>query len=125
MAPWSRGRERIGLHEAARRLGVHYMTAYRYIRTGRLPAERHGANWMIDPADLDKMRAPGRVRRGTGSVRTEGAAQLVARMVAGDEVGAWNTVEAALASSLEPSDVYHELLCPRCETSGRAGRRES
>src|SRR5271165_7170218 len=34
---------RVTLREAAERLGVHYMTAYRYVRTGRLPAEREGA----------------------------------------------------------------------------------
>jgi MerR family transcriptional regulator, light-induced transcriptional regulator len=28
----------LGLQEAADQLGVHYMTAYRYVRTGRLPA---------------------------------------------------------------------------------------
>ena len=38
---------RVTLHEAAKRLGVHYMTAYRYVRTGRLPAERDGAHWLI------------------------------------------------------------------------------
>ena len=30
----------ITLQEAADRLGVHYMTAYRYVRTGRMPATR-------------------------------------------------------------------------------------
>jgi excisionase family DNA binding protein len=115
MAP---NRERISLHEAANRLGVHYMTAYRYIRTGRLPAERDGSNWLVDPRDLDAMRAPGRVPRGTGSVRAEGAAQLAARMVAGDEAGAWNTVQAALASSLAPGDVYREMLVPALRDIG-------
>ena len=111
-------RERISLHEAAHRLGVHYMTAYRYVRTGRLPAERDGTRWIVDPADLDRMRAPGPVRRGTGSVRSEGSAKLVTRMVAGDEAGAWSTVEAALASSLEPADVYYELLVPALRAIG-------
>jgi excisionase family DNA binding protein len=114
----SPNRERISLQEAAQRLGVHYMTAYRYVRTGRLPAERDGPNWLVDPRDLDAMRGPGRVPRGTGSVRTEGAAQLAARMVAGDEAGAWNTVEAALASSLAPGDVYRDLLVPALRDIG-------
>jgi methanogenic corrinoid protein MtbC1 len=39
-------------------------------------------------------------------------------MVAGDEAGAWNTVEAALASSLEPADVYHDLLVPALREIG-------
>jgi excisionase family DNA binding protein len=113
-------RERISLQEAARRLGVHYMTAYRYVRTGRLPAVREGPNWSIDLADLDAMREPGRTPRGTGSVRAEGSTQLAARMVAGDEAGAWNTVEAALASSLQPADVYHDLLLPALHDIGTA-----
>jgi excisionase family DNA binding protein len=107
------------LHEAAERLGVHYMTVYRYIRTGRLPATRDGRNWRIAPADLERLRAPVRVRRGQGSIKSEGAKHLVARMIAGDETGAWNTVEAALASSLQPSAVYHDLLVPALREIGR------
>ena len=42
--------EPISLQEAASRLGVHYMTAYRYVRTGRLPARRDGAQWFVDVA---------------------------------------------------------------------------
>ncbi len=94
------------------------MTVYRYVRTGRLPAERDGAHWTVDPVDLDRMRAPGPVRRGTGSVRSEGSAKLVTRMVAGDEAGAWSTVEAALASSLEPAEIYCELLVPALRDIG-------
>jgi excisionase family DNA binding protein len=108
----------ISLHEAATRLGVHYMTVYRYVRTGRLPARRDGANWTIDPADLEQVRSRTPARRGKGTIRSKGAAQLVNRMVAGDEAGAWNTVEAALASSLEPADVYHDLLVPALREIG-------
>src|SRR6056297_2092647 len=50
----SRGRERMGatddhisLQDAADELGVHYMTAYRYVRTGRLEAEKAGAVWQV------------------------------------------------------------------------------
>ena len=110
--------EWITLQEAADRLGVHYMTAYRYVRTGRLPARRDGVQWMVDPSDLQKMRAPGRPRRRSGSVRAEGPVKLAARMVAGDEAGAWSVVEAALASGLDPADVYLDLLVPALEAVG-------
>src|SRR4249920_17091 len=108
----SRARKPITLQEAADRLGVHYMTAYRYVRTGRLPARREGVQWMIDPADLAKMRSPERTTRGHGTVRSEGPAKLAARMAAGDEPGAWGVVEAALASGVEAADVYLDLLVP-------------
>ena len=47
----------LGLQEAADRLGVHYMTAYRYVRTGRLPATRIGSQWWVDPGDLKEAGA--------------------------------------------------------------------
>ena len=40
------------LYEAAEQLGVHYMTVYRYVRTGRLPGHKVGAEWRSDPDDL-------------------------------------------------------------------------
>lgn len=48
------------LQQAADRLGVHYMTAYRYVRTGRLPADRRGGRWSVaatDVAELARHRA--------------------------------------------------------------------
>ena len=110
--------DHISLHEAADRLGVHYMTVYRYVRTGRLPARRDGAQWLIDPADLAKMRAPGRARSRPGRVRAEGPAKLAARMIAGDEAGAWAVVEATLASGVEPSDIYLDFLVPALRAVG-------
>src|SRR4051794_39840097 len=115
----------ITLQEAADRLGVHYMTAYRYVRTGRLPARREGVQWMVDPADLQKMRAPGRPPRRSGGVRPEGPAKLAARMVAGDEAGAWTLVEAALASGAEPTEVYLELLAPAMQVVGDGWEAET
>ena len=101
------------LQEAAERLGVHYMTAYRYVRTGKLPAEKAGVHWMVDPADVDRLRTTPTSRRPRGSVRTEGPAKPAARMVDGDEAGAWTIVENALTSTLDPQDVHLDLLAPR------------
>jgi excisionase family DNA binding protein len=110
--------DRITLQEAAERLGVHYMTAYRYVRTGRLPADRDGVLWMVDPVDLRRMRAPGRSRNRRGSVRAEGPAKLAARMVAGDEAGSWGIVEAAMAAGVDPFDIYLDLLVPALHAVG-------
>ena len=35
------------LLQVADKLGVHYMTVYRYVRTGRLPATRVGGIWQV------------------------------------------------------------------------------
>jgi excisionase family DNA binding protein len=57
-----------GLREAAELLGVHYMTVYRYIRTGRLPAHQAGSQWEISAADLKQFRrAKGHRRTGPES----------------------------------------------------------
>ena len=101
--------ERITLHEAAHRLGVHYMTAYRYVRTGRLKAESDDGRWLVDPADLDRLMAGDR-RRGRGHARAEARTALTARLVAGDEPGSWTIVESALASGGEPADVLLEIV---------------
>ena len=113
----ARSAARITLQEAADRLGVHYMTAYRYVRTGRLPAEREGALWMVDPTDLRRMRAPGRPPR-RGTARGERPATLAARMVAGDEAGAWAVIESTLSSGTDPADVHLDLLVPALRLVG-------
>jgi excisionase family DNA binding protein len=100
---------RITLQEAAERLGVHYMTAYRYVRTGRLPASRDGVQWRVEPADLHRLAARGaRRRRGTG--RTDSPRTLASRLVAADEAGSWAVLESALASGAEPDRVLLDLL---------------
>ena len=115
--------KRITLHEAAERLAVHYMTAYRYVRTGRLPARREGARWTVDPADVDRLRAPARHRR-RGEARLN-RSQLADRLVASDEPGAWALIEGALVSGMDPVDVHMELLAPALRLIGdrwEAGR---
>ncbi|MEY2765605.1 MAG: Helix-turn-helix domain, partial [Actinomycetota bacterium] len=42
----------VTLHEAARRLRVHYMTVYRYVRSGRLPARQEDGEWKVLVSDI-------------------------------------------------------------------------
>jgi MerR family transcriptional regulator, light-induced transcriptional regulator len=110
--------ELISLHEAARRLGVHYMTAYRYVRTGRLPARRDGQEWLINPGDLRLLKPPAAAEPGRRA-RSDRVPTLRSRMIAGDEAGAWRIVEDALASGTEPSGVYLDLLVPVLRSIGK------
>ncbi|HVJ97152.1 MAG TPA: helix-turn-helix domain-containing protein, partial [Acidimicrobiia bacterium] len=49
--------DKISLQDAAERLGVHYMTAYRYVRLGHLPAERDdGGRWYVRARDVDALK---------------------------------------------------------------------
>lgn len=111
--------DRIGLRDAAEQLGVHYMTAYRYVRTGRLPAHRDGAQWTVDLDDLDAFVQ----RSGTDASRprrrrVRRPSDLAARLVAGDEAGSWTLIEDAMTSSLSPEEVYVDLLVPALREIG-------
>jgi excisionase family DNA binding protein len=129
------------LAEAAQELGVHYMTVYRYVRTGRLPARQVGGEWQIEPADLARLRerAPGPARgaRARGAqgqdVRAEGAParaslklwqeQFEARIVAGDEPGSWALIEAVLAAGMKPDESLLELVAPAMRSIGTHWQR--
>lgn len=104
----------IDLREAAHRLGVHYMTAYRYVRMGRLPATQDGGRWLIDPKDVDGLR-PGRAqataRRGHANPQSYGR-RLQARVLAGDEPGAWRLLESFLVSGGTPKEAMLDVLAP-------------
>ena len=105
----------LGLQEAADRLGVHYMTVYRYVRTGRLPARRIGSQWRVDPRDLGAVAAgspvTGRPRAETQRAsRAAVARRLEDRLVAGDEPGAWTIVEGRLSSGSDPDEILLDGL---------------
>jgi excisionase family DNA binding protein len=108
------------LDEAAQRLGVHYMTAYRYVRLGRLPARKVDGRWRVRLTDLQALRqgraapAAGAPRRNLGAFR----ARLRDRILEGDEGGAWAITEAALAGGAAPVDVYVDLFAPTMRDIG-------
>jgi excisionase family DNA binding protein len=47
--------EFLELQEAADALGVHYQTAYRWVRSGRLPAQLIGNKYLVSRDDLDTL----------------------------------------------------------------------
>ena len=106
------------LHEAAEYLGTHYMTVYRYVRLGRLPARKVGGMWQVAVQDLDELQED-RQASPAGRRSADWTARLESRLVAGDEAGAWGVVEAALASGSEPSDVHVEMFGPALTSIGK------
>lgn len=99
------------LQEAADQLGVHYMTVYRYVRLGRLPARKAGGVWEVDAADLEGLRR-GHDRSVRPKRSADWASRLEARLLEGDEAGAWGVVEGALTSGTTPAEIYTEALSP-------------
>ena len=107
------------LQEAAESLGVHYMTAYRYVRQGRLLATRHGTKWQVHPADVKALRGYGDGRERRGAARTVTDSEgLERRMLAGDSAGAWWLVESHLSGGSDPSGVLTELVVPALRSIG-------
>jgi excisionase family DNA binding protein len=112
----------LSLREAADLLGVHYMTIYRRVRLGILPARKVAGTWWLDPADVERSTttpARGRRRRGTAQPRASMWRQrLQERMLRGDVAGSWQVVEAAMTSGFEPDEIYVGLLAPSLHAIG-------
>lgn len=98
------------LQEAADQLGVHYMTVYRWVRTGKLPATKQGASWSVRQSDLDDLAAPPATAPTTKGKRVDHVGRLARRLAAGDEAGAMAVAEAALAGGMEPEALYLDVL---------------
>ena len=107
--------ESISLRAAAEDLGLHYMTVYRYVRTGRLAAKKEGGQWFVDPADVEAIAngddsSPG--------VRSRAAGQLEDRLLVADEAGAWAVVSQTLTSGAEPAEIHLRMLIPAMRSIG-------
>lgn len=103
------------LAQAAAALGVHYMTAYRYVRTGRLEAHYDGNQWWVNPAHLESTRttgAPGRRSAVRPRPGRDYASDLLAALTAGDEATAWQIAQDALTAGMNPERIYLEALAP-------------
>ena len=102
------------LSEAAIRLGVHYMTAYRYVRLGLLAAHKEAGVWRVEVTDLDAFRAAATAPLGEGAGRRRApwAQRLADRLVAGDAAGAWGVIEAALAAGSDLEAIHLDVLTP-------------
>ena len=104
------------LHQVADRLGVHYMTVYRYIRTGRLPATKVGGEWQVAEGDVVAMETSPTAQRRVRQRRWDDL--LVQRLIAGDEQGAWHVLQDCLASGRDPDAVYLEVIGPALAAIG-------
>jgi excisionase family DNA binding protein len=111
------------LQEAADQLGVHYMTVYRYVRLGLLPATKQAGVWRVDHADLEAFSAAPAARSPATRRRAPWAERLESRLMAGDAGGAWGVVEAAMASGAELDEIYLEVLSPALVSIGERWQR--
>jgi excisionase family DNA binding protein len=108
--------ELLSLKDVAERLEVHYMTAYRYVRLGMLPATQQGRSWVVRADDLAVFAEtpPSATQRGDAPWDE----RLLSRMLEADVSGAWALTEAALASGMKPSEAFDALLVPALRNVG-------
>ncbi len=109
------------LQEVAEALGVHYMTAYRYVRTGRLSGVKVGSEWRVRVDDVQAFAHPD--APAPGPRRRDYPRRLGERLLVGDETGAWSVVEGALAAGVDPSEVYTDVIAPALSGIGDAWAR--
>jgi len=110
----------LNLKQVAAVLGVHYMTAYRYVRTGRLAARQVGTGWVVDAGDVTAFaaRAAG---DGGPTPASNWRPRLATTLAAGDETAAWRVIEQALAAGMPPAQCYLDLLVGAIDdVSGRS-----
>jgi excisionase family DNA binding protein len=111
----------VTLQEAAQQLGLHYMTVYRYVRTGKLPATQDGLIWRIRASDINALKDSRGSAKGSRSRRTTATGTsraLEARLLAGDSAGAWWLIESRLGGGLDPAGVVTTLLAPALRSIG-------
>lgn len=121
--------EFLTLEEAAERLGVHYMTAYRYVRQGKLSATRVKGVWQVTPQAIDEFRQRLNERKerphtGDDSRRTgDYVNELHACLVNADAGGAWGVLQRAIDAGGEIGTVYLEILAPAMARIGEEWSR--
>lgn len=119
--------ETLNLKQVAAKLDVHYMTAYRYVRQGHLPARRDASGWRIEPDALAHFAS----NRSAGTPVDEPQAsdlgldevdwceRTVAAILANDEVTAWHLIERALAAGHDPAYCFLDMIAAAMVEIGR------
>jgi MerR family transcriptional regulator, light-induced transcriptional regulator len=119
-------RDEVDLQTAADELGVHYQTAYRWVRNGRLDAELVGGRYLVSPtaiAQLDRARhtpaAPTPPRRSRLEHATD---RMYDALVAGDEPTATKIVRRLADEGAPTIELIRVVLVPPLQKIGRAWR---
>ena len=120
----------ITLQEAAERLSVHYMTAYRWVRRGELPAFKTGGRLRIRVEDLEQFVAERAVdvamKSGDDDRHTDWdrhVDRLVDALLVGDAARATNDVRKVMSDGATAGDVYVRLITPALYRVGQAWER--
>ncbi|HWJ96793.1 MAG TPA: helix-turn-helix domain-containing protein [Acidimicrobiales bacterium] len=102
--------EALNLKQVARLLDVHYMTAYRYVRQGRLPARQVGTAWRVERRDVDALLAVPSPEPGSARAPADWVRRLADHLVLGDEIESWRVVGDALNAGHDVASIHLEVI---------------
>jgi len=114
----------MSLEEAAEALKVHYMTAYRYVRQGKLVAVRVKGQWQVTEealADFQKEKVQGQaLAPARGDARRKGnyVTEIERCLSGGDFQGASQVVERAIQAGADIKAVYIDIISPAMSRIG-------
>ncbi len=121
--------DQLDLQTAADELGVHYQTAYRWVRSGKLPAQVIGGRYRVERGALDALataRVAPRAPSPPSVRRLAGAAERVhAALVTGDEPTARQVIVGLVEEGASIIEVIQSVIVPplvRIGADWHAGR---
>ena len=113
----------IDLQTAAERLGVHYQTAYQWVRSGRLRAQRIRGRYQLDPDDVERLArqrsepTPRPTRRPRGGFENL-AQRAYHALVDGDERSLRDLVDRLTSDGMPMTTITQEILAPAMRRIG-------
>ena len=114
----------LDLRTAADELGVHYQTAYRWVRSGRLPAHRVHGKYVVergDLADLERDRStPQPVPAPRGARLDRSAERLQHFLIDGDEAAARVLIRRLADDGTPVIDLIQHVIVPPLQSIGDA-----
>ncbi|HET9732714.1 MAG TPA: B12-binding domain-containing protein [Acidimicrobiales bacterium] len=111
------------LQESADALGVHYQTAYRWVREGTLPAVKIGSTYEIEESAVLALKAARETpvpppRQATVRSWPATVQRLVAALETGDELAARALVDRLAVGGMDAVRLVSNLLAPAMRTVG-------
>lgn len=116
--------DQLQLQEAAETLGVHYQTAYRWVRSGRLPARMVDGKYVVTRQDIDAVEALRRAPSAPSSPSRKRLGRQADRMyealVAGDEPTARTIARRLIDEGTTVVELIQAVIVPSLRRIGEA-----
>jgi excisionase family DNA binding protein len=115
------------LDQVAGRLGVHYQTVYRWVRSGKLPAVKIGTGYVVKGRDLDEFTSS-RTRPTSppppSTARLERQREAMGRaLLEGDETGTQSIARQLISNGTTVTALIERVLVPPLADIGARWRK--